>query len=239
MLQNSSFDEDKYLPLPAISAADQILLWGDLSRLRILFLEGKLSYQLRNLDLFRLIVKQWSNFRIRHNDWELAFNLVEHALDTLVEDRWGNDLLCIAARASCIPIIQRLVDGAQHKTDFEAHLRYLNSDGESVLHLASGPCNPAMFRLLVSHFQDGIHLTDANGDTALLRIIKSTSNSKNRYKSAKIIISHANPNMNEHTSESKKDSQQDPQHDPLQVAVQLGDTEMCQLLISEGRMNTF
>jgi hypothetical protein len=44
MLKNLNFDKDKYLPSPAMDAADQILQWGELSKLRILFLEGKLSY---------------------------------------------------------------------------------------------------------------------------------------------------------------------------------------------------
>ena len=44
MLENSNFDRDKYLPLPATAAADQILQWGDLSRLRMIFLEGKLGH---------------------------------------------------------------------------------------------------------------------------------------------------------------------------------------------------
>lgn len=116
-------------------------------------------------------------------------------LDTLVKERWGNKLLCIAANTGCMPIIRRLMDRAQHKADLnaellrgslrkletisfgrlvhqaireavlrnyvdvveyllgqqgiEAHLRHRNSRSESVLHLASRICNPAMFRLLV------------------------------------------------------------------------------------------
>jgi hypothetical protein len=261
MLKNSNFDKDKYLPSPAMDAADQILQWGELSKLRILFLEGKLSYQLRNLDFFRLIIKQWSNLGARHDDWEVAFGLVDYVFDTLVDEQWGSELLCIAARAGCIPMIQRLLDRARCKEDlrtellrgfrslgeavlgnhlgvveymlkeegFEAHLQYLNSYGESVLHLASGPCNPAMFRLLVPRLQKSIHQTDRHGDTTLMRIIKSNSSSGSRYESAKIVLSHANPDGNGCIGER--------QQDPLQVAVQLGDIEMCRLLISEGRMN--
>ncbi|KAF2267298.1 hypothetical protein CC78DRAFT_490454 [Lojkania enalia] len=260
MLENSNFDKDKYLPLPAKGAADQILQWGDLSRLRTLF-EGKLSHQLRNLDFFRLLIKQWSHIGPRHNNWEVAFDLIDCVLDTLVEEQWGNKLLCIAARAGCMPVIQRLFNRAQYKSElrtellrgfqsigeavlgnhvgvveyllreegFEGHLEYVNSHGENVLHMASGRCNPAMFRLLVPRFQKGMDRTDGQGDTALIRIIRSSSDSQGRYESAKILLSHADSNDNVGIVGS--------QRNPLQVAVQLGDVEMCRLLMCEGRMN--
>jgi hypothetical protein len=261
MLTNSNFDKDKYLPSPAIAATDQILQWGDLSKLRILFLEGKLSHQLRSLEFFRLIIRQWSNLGARHDNWEVAFSLVDYVLDILVEEQWGSELLCVAARAGCMPMIQRLLTQARHNAKlrtellrgfhsvgeavlgnhlgvveyilseegFEAHLQYLNSHSESVLHLASGPCNPAMFRLLVPRLQQGIHQVDSCGDTTLMRIIKSNSYSGNRYECAKIILSYANLNGSAHIGAR--------QQDPLLVAVQLGDLEMCRLLISEGRMD--
>ena len=34
---------------------------------------------------------------------------------------------------------------------FEVHLRFVNSQGENVLHLASKTSNPAIFRLLTPH----------------------------------------------------------------------------------------
>jgi hypothetical protein len=261
MLESSNFDKDKYLPSPAICAADQILQWGDLSKLRILFFEGKLGHQLRNLDFFRLIIRQWFNICARHEDWEAAFSLVESVLDTMVEEQWGHELLCIAARSGCTPMVQRLLSSAQSKAElktellrafqslgnavlgnhldvvecilrekgFEAHLQYLNSSGENLLHLASVPCNPGMFRLLLPRLQKNIHQMDNHGDTPLVRIIKSNASSRNRYKSAKVILSHASPNENGNDHEMH-------QH-PLQVAVQLGEIEMCRLLVTEGRVN--
>jgi hypothetical protein len=87
MLQNSDVDKDKYLLSPAASAADQILQWGNLSKLRILFLEGKIRYQLRNLEFFRLIIKRWSDFGPRHENWAEAFDLVNDVLDALVQEQ--------------------------------------------------------------------------------------------------------------------------------------------------------
>lgn len=261
MLQSSTFDSDKYLPSPAVCAADQILQWGDLSKLKILFIEGKLGHQLRNVDFFRLIIREWSNIRARHEDWEAAFSLVDSVLDTMVEEQWGHELLCIAARSGCMPMVQRLLSQAQRKAElktellrafqslgnavlgnhldtvecilreegFEAHLRYLNSSGESLLHLASVPCNPGMFRLLLPCLQKNIHQVDNHGDTPLVRIIKSNASSRKRYESARIVLSHVGPDQNGHDHERHQD--------PLQVAVQLGDIEMCRLLVTEGKMN--
>ncbi|KIX03675.1 uncharacterized protein Z518_07228 [Rhinocladiella mackenziei CBS 650.93] len=262
MLKNSNFDKNQFLPLSVFNAAHQIFQWGDLSRLQILFSEGKFSDQLRNLDFFRLIVRQWSDYGARHDNWNVAFELVDYALDSLVEKQWGREILCIAARAGCMPMIQHLLGRAQHKPElrtellrgfqsigeailgnhtdvveylleqegFEAHLRYVNSRGETVLHLASKTCNPAIFRLLVPRLQESVHQTDNQGDTALMWIIKSHFDSKSRYESARILLlSQADAVWDSHFW--------DERHDPLQMAVRLGDTGMCRLLICDGKMN--
>ena len=262
MLEISNFDQNMFLPTPAFHAAHQILQWGDLSRLRMLFLEGKFSYQLRNLDFFRLIIRQWSDSSARHDNWNVAFKLVDYTLDTIVREQWGNELFCVAARAGCMPMIQHLLDKAQHKTElrtellrgfqsigeavlgnhtdvveyllgeegFEAHLRYINLHGENVLHLASKTCNPAIFHLLVPRLQKSMHQTDIQGDTALVRIIKSHFDSKVRCESARILLlSQAYAAWDSHSG--------DKQHDPLQIAVRLGDMDMCRLLICDGKMN--
>jgi hypothetical protein len=122
MLQNSDFDKSKYLPSPAANAADQILQWGDLSKLKILFLEGNIRYQLRNLEFFRLIIKRWSNFASRHENWAEIFDLVDNVLDALVNEQWGNELLCVAARAGCLLMIQRLLDRAHHREELRTEL---------------------------------------------------------------------------------------------------------------------
>ncbi|RYP45020.1 hypothetical protein DL768_008585 [Monosporascus sp. mg162] len=209
MLENSDFGRDRYLPEPGMGAVDQVLQWGDLSRLRILFLEGKLGHQLQNLDFFRLIIKRWSELGMPCDNWDPVFGLVDYVSDTMVREKWGNELLCVAARAGCMPVVRRLMTRAEHDTELrdellrefqcneqisfsgksthqsigeavlgnhvdmveyllgqngiEAHLRHRNSHGENVLHLASRLCNPAMFRLLVPRFQEGVYQTDYQG----------------------------------------------------------------------------
>jgi hypothetical protein len=235
MLERSDFGVDKFLPNPAMGAADQILQWGDLSRLRILFLGKNIGHQLRNLEFFRLVTKQWAFSDTSYQDWDVAFDLVDDVLEILVKERWGNELLCMAANMGCMPILQRLMDRAQHSEELknellrgsprepqslsfgrpvhqsigeavlgnhvdvveyllgqpgiESHLQYRNSRGENVLHLASRICNPAMFRLLVSRFKEGMYQTDNQNETALVRIIQSSSASQDRYDSAQILLS--------------------------------------------------
>lgn len=275
MLESSDFDEDKFLPNPAMGAADQILQWGDVSRLRMLFLGSNIGHQLRNLGFFRLVMKQWSISDTHYQDWDVVFDLVDDMLDILVKEQWGNELLCMAASMGCMPIIRRLMDRAQHKAELktellwgsprqpqsmsfgkpvhqsigeavlgnhvdvveyllgqqgiEAHLQYRNSRGENVLHLASRLCNPAMFRLLVSRFKEGVHQTDDQKETALVRIIQRSSDSRDRYESAQILLLEGGANGDDRSG--------DEQQDPLRIAARLGDLEMCRLLICSGKMN--
>jgi hypothetical protein len=121
MLQNSDFDQDKFLPQSVAAAAEQILEWGDLCRLRIL-LESTVGCKLRGFEIVRLILRGWSYPRKRHDTWDPAFNLVDHVLDELVQQQSGNELLCMAASAGCMPIIRRLMTGARHGMEIRAEL---------------------------------------------------------------------------------------------------------------------
>lgn len=260
MLHNSDFNRDKYLGSPAISAADQILQWGNLSKLKILFLEGKICHQLRNLEFFKLVIKRWSDFAVRHENWDEVFALVDHVLDMLVNEQWGNELLSLAARAGCLPMIQRLMDRAQHMEELkielwrdsrpieeavlrnhigavecllseagsEVDLQSLNSQGETLLHIASVHCNPAIFRLLTTRLWMLIHQIDGRGETTLVRVIRSDMSLRGRYETAKVLLSH---------SEANCTSQDANKQEALQLAVQLGDVEMCRILIYESKLD--
>ncbi|KAF3401577.1 hypothetical protein F1880_009990 [Penicillium rolfsii] len=241
MLENSDFADGVYLPDLAMGAADQILRWGDISRLRILFFDGKVGHQLQNLDFFRRIIKTWQESPSHNQEtpshnhhWDDVFALVDAVSDKMVHGRWGNELLCVAAGAGCMPIIRRLMRSTQHneglrsellrgsrkepqwtlsephhqsigeailgnhldvvkylikENEIDAHLRYHNSSGENVLHLASMMCNPAMFQLLAPRFPEGITQVDVRGDTALERVIMNFSAPGNRFESARILLS--------------------------------------------------
>ncbi|KAL2861005.1 uncharacterized protein BJX67DRAFT_367453 [Aspergillus lucknowensis] len=273
MLENSDFDDGSFLPNTAMQAASEVLQRGVAPRLRMLFFDDRLRCHLQTLDFFQLIIRHCHNPVIQHLDWDAVFDLVNCVSDKLAEEKWGNELLCLAASARCMPLVHRLVTNAQHHAglkeelvlgsrlerqwsienpphqsigeavlenhidvveyllgeDFEVHLRYLNSRGENVLHLASKLCNPEMYSLLVPRFQEGTHQTDHIGDTPLVRIIMNSSTPGNRYESAKILLLKSGIDWERLTW--------DGQQHPLRLAVQLGDLEMCRVLISAGKMN--
>ncbi|KAF4124385.1 NACHT domain [Geosmithia morbida] len=273
MLKVSEFGGDRYLPRSAFRAADQILQWGDLARLRILSLDGRVGGQLRNLDFFRLAIHQWFITDERDRNWDLAFDLVDLSFDDMIRERWGNELLCIAAGAGCMPLVQRLMAGARRKAELRnellcgsrheslssqrskhqsigeavlgdhvdvveyllgedgiaAHLEFRNARGENVLHLASRLCNPRMVRVLAPRSTGFMHDADDRGDTALERIVKSTRDPEDRYESARIILLHT-PTIWK--------SRPSGQHARLlQLAVQLGDLDMCRVLLCVGKLN--
>ena len=122
ILENSSFDRDKFLTHTAERAADQILQWWHRDRLRFLPMDRKLGHQLRTIDFFRLVIRQWSSGTARHENWDQVFDVVNHIPDTLIRDHWANELLCVAASAGCMPILQRLMTMAQHDVQLRGEL---------------------------------------------------------------------------------------------------------------------
>ena len=118
MVETSDFNNGKFLPLTAIGAASQVMKWADLSRLKILFHGSGVASQLQNLEFFRLVMREWSGLGAnRLNDWDPAFALVDHMLNTVAREQWGNELLCMAASRGCMPLVQRLIAGARHNPD--------------------------------------------------------------------------------------------------------------------------
>ncbi|KAK3624123.1 hypothetical protein LTR22_024108 [Elasticomyces elasticus] len=108
MLEESDFTKEAYLPPSAIKAADQILQWGDLSRLELLALDHRVGYQPRNLSFFRSIIRQWFFRDERCRDWDAVFRLVNRMLETMERDSWMKELSFVALEAGCQPIIECL-----------------------------------------------------------------------------------------------------------------------------------
>jgi ankyrin repeat protein len=124
MVKNSDLRKGEFIPESAMRAADQILHWGDLERLKIL-LDGT-GNQLRQLDFFRLIMRRWFYSGPYQRNWEPAFLLVHRVTDTLVEEKWGNELLCLAANLGCMPMIRELMSNA--RLDLELRNELLRGD---------------------------------------------------------------------------------------------------------------
>lgn len=123
MLETSEFDSDRFLPNTAMLAADQILQWGDLSRLRMLFFGRGTGHHLRKLEFFRLIIDSWRFFNRNYSrDWNAAFLIINDIPDILVREGWGNELLCLAASQGCQPVIERLMNLAQQNIDLQKEL---------------------------------------------------------------------------------------------------------------------
>jgi ankyrin repeat protein len=115
------------------------------------------------------------------------------------------------------------------ETGLEVDLQSLNSRGESLLHMASVHCNPAIFRLLVPRVQSVICQVDSVGETALIRVVRSGSSSKSRYEAARILLLNVEIDWTTHNVNGQQRA--------LQLAVQLGDADMCRLLLCEGRVD--
>ena len=77
-----------------------------------------------------------------------------------------------------------------------------------------------------------MHQADILGDTPLMRIIKNHSDSSARCESASILL-------RSQAFAARNSDVEDELHDALQMAVTLGDTDMCRVLISDGKANPY
>jgi hypothetical protein len=132
----------------------------------------------------------------------------------------GHGLIAQAVLENHVDVVEYLL--GQH--GIEEHVQHRNSHGENVLHLASRLCNPAMFRFLVPRLKEGVHQTDDQNDTVLVRIIASSAASQDRYESARILLL-AGGTGNDGVSVGKESLKQ-----ALQLAARLDDPDMCRLL---------
>ena len=259
MLEEADFSSGKYLPSSVMVAADQVLYCGDLSRLRLLLHEGKLAsdykvflqlviwkwaevrarctgwelaFELVDDVLDRLVAEQWGRelfcVAARFGCLPMMRILVDRAKhNTILETELlqGFQSVGEAVLGNHIHVLEYLLRDSR----FDKHFDYLNAQGESVLHIAAGPCNPAMFRLLVLRLQKYIYQPDGRGDTPLTRVIKSDAPSEVECECAGILLSHA------HTKDGNDFG--DGGNSPLRVAVQLGDIAMVRLLMADGRFD--
>ncbi|RSL53795.1 hypothetical protein CEP54_010212 [Fusarium duplospermum] len=123
MLETSEFESREFLPNTALLAVGQVLQWGDLCRLRMLFFGRGTRRHLQNLDFFRHIIDSWHfSYKNYRQDWDAAFDIINDIPDILVRQGWGNELLCLAASQGCLPVIDRLMKMAQHNIDLKKEL---------------------------------------------------------------------------------------------------------------------
>ncbi|KAJ4247812.1 hypothetical protein NW762_013021 [Fusarium torreyae] len=123
MLETSEFEPPKFLPNTAMLAVDQVLQWGDLCRLRMLFFGRGTGRYLQNLDFFRHIIDSWQfSYKTYHQDWDAAFDIINDIPNILIREGCSNELLCLAASQGCLPAIERLMKTAQQNADLRKEL---------------------------------------------------------------------------------------------------------------------
>ena len=168
----------------------------------------------------RLMARARHNKELRHEllrEFQAPLTktaLGEPSYQSIGEAVWGNHL--------------KVVEYLLREDSIEAHLQYRDSCGRNVLHLAAKHGNPEMYRRLVPRFPEGVHQVDHQGDTPLVRIVMSSSYTKSRYESARLLLSHSDPYQVANVKE---------QRNPLQVAVQLMGVGMCCFLICVGNIS--
>ncbi|KAF4955318.1 hypothetical protein FGADI_4624 [Fusarium gaditjirri] len=123
MLETSDLEPPKFLPNTAMLAAEQVLQWADLRRLRMLFQGRGTGCRLQNIGFFRRIIEWWRSPSINNSQgWDAAFDIINDIPEMLIRERWGNELLCLAASHGCMPIIKRLMKNAEQNVDLKEEL---------------------------------------------------------------------------------------------------------------------
>ncbi|KAI1340896.1 hypothetical protein F5Y15DRAFT_422789 [Xylariaceae sp. FL0016] len=171
--------ESYYLPDSAMEAVNQILLWGDISRIKKLFIGKRTGAQLRSTDFFILIIRSW-HFSDRKNPaWDSVFGLVDDIASALVKEKWGNELLCVAASNGCMPLIRRLLQCSLRDEKLAAELMRA-PQREIRVHSLTKPAHQSIGEAVRSNHPDVVnyllsvpgieaHLRhrNANGETVL------------------------------------------------------------------------
>ncbi|KAK9434875.1 NACHT domain protein [Metarhizium brunneum] len=124
VVESSDFSSAKFLPESIMRAADQLIQWGDICRLRMLPLDEKAKHRLLTLEFFRLVIHQWFGRKtdLRRQNWDGVFDFIYDVLDVMIREKWAKKLFCAAAAKCCLPMIQRLVGRARINKELESEL---------------------------------------------------------------------------------------------------------------------
>lgn len=124
VIKSWDFSNGNFLPESIMRAADQLIRWGDISRLRMLPLDERAKHQLLNLDFFQLAINQWYRRKadLRCQNWYAVFDLIDDTLEAIIQENWAKELLCATAGKGCMPMIRRLVSRARINKELEREL---------------------------------------------------------------------------------------------------------------------
>ena len=112
------------------SAVNTILRQGELGSLNrltqlIQYSPGKDLQEA--MDLIGVTIRTWAQKRCsmtpeRQKGFDVLFDHIEGAFDIMVEQGWGNQLLCSAASQGCLPVVTRLFKAAARNPALKAEL---------------------------------------------------------------------------------------------------------------------
>ncbi|KAK4042994.1 hypothetical protein C8A01DRAFT_44062 [Parachaetomium inaequale] len=264
MLEHSDLEMDGFLPNQAMAAADRVLRFGDLSRLALLW-GSKIGHQIRNMEFFRLVLQQWSTSPSdkRRPNWDVVFGLAKDVLDKMVTERWGHDLLSLAARTGCLPMVRRLMDETQHRPALKTELLGERSCskygpvGEAVLGnhvdvletLLAQDGIEAHLRHRSPYGENVLHLASRHCNPAVFRRLVPRLGDGVRQRDERNdtvlvrIITSPSPSRDRRESARILLSEvvggwsEDEQQEAWRVAARLGDLDMCRFLVRFGTIS--
>ena len=124
LLQDYEVGSKEFMIDSVKQTIQQIILYGDISRLCTLFRDPRVGPKVRTLDFFRQTMEAWARSDRDSRQWLGLFGLVFYIFDVLVQEEWGNELLCVAVSMGCLPMVERLFEeAARNPAMRNEHLR--------------------------------------------------------------------------------------------------------------------
>ena len=114
----------QFLTASIDAAAHNMIDHGRISQLQSFFCQERIGLTPQTLPLYMQAMVKWTNQgeSIDYEAREKFFDLVRDMVPLLLTDCWGNELLCCAAAAGCLPVIERLFDEARKSPALHAEL---------------------------------------------------------------------------------------------------------------------
>lgn len=91
----------------------KVFLSADTAKLKALLLDEIVGHIMQQFWFFRELIGWWSHASLEEPIEPLC-NLVKEVFGVMIEQNWGNKLLCYAAGSGCLPLIELLFDEVAH-----------------------------------------------------------------------------------------------------------------------------
>jgi Ankyrin repeats (3 copies) len=121
-LEECHVDDAEFLSDSVWEAVRHILRADEPSRLCPIVRDARIGPKILNEDFFILVMREAATSRRDPSEWTWVFDLVSEIFDDLVNEKGGNELLCLAAGYGCLPIVERLFGQASRNPDMKHEL---------------------------------------------------------------------------------------------------------------------